>query len=493
MGNVSEMEKRMSGRRTEIIEPARGGTSPERIKLLLIPLKGAHELGSVLETALLPVQNLEVVRAVLPDENSAPTVLPLLIAKAQPNLLLVCSDGGELEGNTDKVFDVIRRNLPELLILVVLEQAKPHVLQRLVNMGATDFCLAPVRLDDLVPRIMRWSAYSISRSGDLARHLERNFGLKKFLGESPLFLKAIQQISKLAKFDANVLITGETGTGKELCARAVHHLGPRADHPFVPVNCGAIPSELVENELFGHDSGAFTSATTAIRGLVHDAEGGTLFLDEIDCLPLKTQVKFLRFLQDQEYRPLGSRKTCRANVRIIAASNADLEGIVGAGKFRSDLFYRLNVLPLKLPALRERREDIPILARHFAAKFAKEFSTKAKELSDSALEKLMAYEWPGNVRELENIIERAVILSERALIMSDDICVPTRESPAGPTSFKALKAHAVAEFEATYIRRLLASNDGNISKAARAAQKDRRAFWQLMRKHGIVVPMHAVD
>jgi DNA-binding NtrC family response regulator len=251
------------------------------------------------------------------------------------------------------------------------------------------------------------------------------------------------------------------------------------------VNCGAIPSELVENELFGHEAGAFTGASSAVRGLIHDAEGGTLFLDEIDSLPLQTQVKFLRFLQDQEYRPLGARKTSQADIRVIAASNANLEGVVRSGAFRADLFYRLNILPLKLPALRERREDIPMLARHFVAKYARELSMPLKELSRNALERLSVYEWPGNVRELENTIERAIVLSEHSFITGEDICLPEPHGSSEEMSFKVRKAHAVAEFETAYVRGLLSVNDGNISKAARAAKKNRRAFWQLMRKHNI--------
>ncbi|MBU6402239.1 MAG: sigma-54 dependent transcriptional regulator [Verrucomicrobia bacterium] len=306
------------------------------------------------------------------------------------------------------------------------------------------------------------------------------------LGESPVFVHAIRQIPKLARCDASVFILGETGTGKEMCARAIHHLGSRAEHPFIPVNCGAIPAELVENELFGHAAGAFTGASSAVAGLIQDAEGGTLFLDEIDSLPLPTQVKFLRFLQDQEYRPLGARKSCQANLRIIAASNTDLEAMVRAGRFRADLFYRLSILPLKLPPLRERQEDIPLLARHFVVKHAQAFSLPVKELSQPAMERLMAYGWPGNVRELENIVTRAMLLSEQPRITGQDICLPDPVVERGEMTFKALKAQAVAAFETGCIRRLLALNNGNISRAARAAGKNRRAFWQLMRKHHIV-------
>jgi DNA-binding NtrC family response regulator len=353
-------------------------------------------------------------------------------------------------------------------------------------MGAADFCLAPLTLEDLLPRIMRWSTPPISER--LNRALEGRFGLRQFLGQSEAFLDAINNLPRIARCDANVFITGETGTGKEMCARAIHHLGPRSDHPFIPVNCGAIPTELVENELFGHEAGAFTGATSAVRGLVHDAEQGILFLDEIDSLPLLTQVKLLRFLQDQTYRPLGARKARQADIRIIAASNGDIEGLVQSGRFRSDLYYRLNVLPLKLPALRERVEDVPMLARHFLSKYAREFAEPVKDLSHGAMQKLLSYRWPGNIRELQNVIERAVALSERPLISSQDVYLPGSPPCSDEMSFKELKRRAIDDFETGYIRKLLAAHDGNISRAARAAKKNRRAFWQLMRKHDIMAP-----
>jgi DNA-binding NtrC family response regulator len=476
----------------ECVNAAEGGGVRDFMKVLGICLSGGGELGGELESVLQPVRNLELVRKSLPEGDSVKcsSILRGLVAELTPNLLLVCL-GRESSAHPDSVFEAIRQNLCELPIIVLLEKAAADELHRFIRMGAADFCIAPLRLEDLLPRMLRWSV-SISKVGAFTRQLEQTLGLQQFHGESRAFLEALNRIPKLARCDASVLITGETGTGKEMCARAIHHLGPRCDHPFVPVNCGAIPSELVENELFGHEAGAFTGASSGTRGLIHDAEGGTLFLDEIDSLPLQTQVKFLRFLQDREYRPLGSRKSCRADIRIIAASNSDLVSDIGSGRFRPDLFYRLNVLPLKLPALRDRREDIPPLARHFLGKYTREFSMPMRDLSRTALEKLLAYEWPGNVRELENIIERAIVLSEQPLITGEDICVPQTSPSAEEMSFKALKAHAIAEFETAYVRRLLVLNDGNISKAARAAKKNRRAFWQLMRKHDIPSPVTLV-
>ncbi|HXI70012.1 MAG TPA: sigma-54 dependent transcriptional regulator, partial [Verrucomicrobiae bacterium] len=284
---------------------------------------------------------------------------------------------------------------------------------------------------------------------------------------------------------------GETGTGKEMFARALHYLSFRSGHPFIPVNCGAIPAELVENELFGHERGAFTGATTSVRGLIHDADGGTLFLDEIDSLPLQTQVKLLRFLQDRTYRALGARTVCDANVRVMAASNALIEEAVRVGKFRSDLFYRINVLTLKLPPLRARKDDIPLLTRHLIAKYRHESSGPVLGISHAALQKLMCYDWPGNVRELENVIQRAVVLSEQPTIHSEDIVLPTEQDFPETSSFKTLKAHVVINFETAYLQRLLGEQQGNISRAAKAAGKDRRAFWQLLRKHKLHLPTPA--
>jgi len=262
----------------------------------------------------------------------------------------------------------------------------------------------------------------------LTQTLKEKLGLRQLVGENPVFLAEVRKIPLVAQYKANILISGETGTGKEVCARAIHYLSPRAQKPFVPVNCGAIPVELVENELFGHERGAFTDASAVQHGLIREAEGGTLFLDEIDCLPLLAQVKLLRFLQERQYRSLGSTKTQQADVRVIAATNIDLEEAVRTGKLRRDLYYRLNTIPLMLPPLRQRREDIPLLARYFLVKYAAEFNTPVAEFSADAIQKLVLYEWPGNVRELEHIVERTVILAERAVVHATDIILPRLEA-----------------------------------------------------------------
>jgi two-component system response regulator GlrR len=472
----------------ESSESAKNDAPAERTNVLAICLSGTHALACALQATLQPAQNVEFVQLTLPhgDSHKYATLVRDFLARYQSSILLLCVSN-ERAASWEIVFETVRKSRHDLPIIVILETAERDQLPRLLDMGAADFCLAPLRLEELLPRVLRWSS-SISPTKVLVRQLENELGLQQLLGESRAFLEAMNKLPKLARCDASLFITGETGTGKEMCARTIHHLGPRANQPFVPVNCGAIPSELVENELFGHDAGAFTGACSTVRGLVHDAEEGTLFLDEIDSLPLHTQVKLLRFLQDQEYRPLGARKTFQADVRIIAASNANVEEVVRSGKFRADLFFRLNVLPLKLPPLRERPEDIPLLARHFVAKYAQASLSVLKVLSRTALEKLFAYDWPGNVRELENIIERALFLSEHPMITAQDISLPETKLLPGEASFKVLKARAIADFETSYVRQLLAASDGNISKAARTAKKNRRAFWQLMRKHDILAP-----
>ena len=319
----------------------------------------------------------------------------------------------------------------------------------------------------------------------LEHELKSKLGLKKLVGRSPAFMSVVERIPVLAQCDATVLIGGETGTGKEVFARMVHYLSPRSASPFVPVNCGAIPLELVENELFGHERAAYTGASISSRGLVREAEGGTLFLDEVDCLPLGAQVKMLRFLQEKEYRPLGSAKTRTADVRLITATNADVERAVEEGRLRQDLYYRLNVLPLELPPLRERHEDIPLLARHFAARYAAERGTSVPEFSEGAMQALLLYRWPGNVRELEHVVERAVVMSQgHGVLRRGDVLMPPR-GPREPESFREAKARMVACFERSYVEKLLLAYHGNISRAARAARKNRRAFWELIRKYQI--------
>ncbi|NKE69598.1 sigma-54-dependent Fis family transcriptional regulator [Nitrospiraceae bacterium HYJII51-Mn-bac16s-1-B09] len=307
------------------------------------------------------------------------------------------------------------------------------------------------------------------------------------IGESDPFVKALRQISLLARCDATVLLSGETGTGKELAARAIHYLSARAGGPFIPVNCSALPETLLENELFGHTKGAYTDASLPQRGLIAEAESGTLFLDEIDGLSLTAQAKILRFLQEGEYRPLGGRQPLQADVRIVAATNANLVEKVKAGTFREDLYFRLYILSLSLPPLRERSEDIPLLAKYFLKKYCRRFRSDYKILSPAALMKLSSYAWPGNVRELEAVIQRAIVHSPVSLIQAEEIDLPHAENPPRRGyPFRTLKRRAIDTFEKSYLSQLLMTHRGNISRAAKEAGKDRRAFRRLMEKHGLI-------
>jgi two-component system, NtrC family, response regulator GlrR len=337
---------------------------------------------------------------------------------------------------------------------------------------------------EIISRLLNPEACTDQQDLPVAQ-LRSRLGLDRIIGESPAFVALLRQIASIAKHDVCVLILGETGTGKEVFARSIHYCSQRSGKPFIPVNCGAIPVDLLENEFFGHESGAFTSANCPRRGILKEADGGTLFLDEVDCLPPFAQVKLLRFLQDGQFRPLGSVSTYSADVRVVAASNANFKEILESGRLRKDLYYRLNVLSMQLPPLREREGDIVLLARYFLAKYADKFKVQVRDFSTAALQRLLYHPWPGNVRELENVIQRAVVLADHEIISPDDIPIEDRESRLEEQSFRRLKAKAIDQFEQNYLRRLLLIHEGNISKAARAAGKDRRAFWELMRKHDI--------
>jgi two-component system response regulator GlrR len=310
------------------------------------------------------------------------------------------------------------------------------------------------------------------------------------IGTAPSFIRLREQIAHFAPTGATVLLTGETGTGKELCARAIHTLSPRQHGPFVPVDCGAVPEHLAESELFGHIRGAFTDAHRNHKGLASLAEGGTLFLDEIDALSLTTQSKLLRFIQESTYRPLGGECFIRANVRVIAASNCDLERMVAAKQFRSDLYFRLNVLRLVLPPLRERRSDVPLLAQHFLEQLTQRECWSVNLLHPASLQKLESYDWPGNVRELLNVLQRASVLAAGAPILPKHILfttTPSSDDESCATSFRAARSQAIETFERRYIGEMLQKHHGNITHAAREAGHDRRGFGRLAKKYHLDV------
>lgn len=312
------------------------------------------------------------------------------------------------------------------------------------------------------------------------------------IGESPAFLGLLQSIDRVARHSAvTVLIRGETGTGKELIARAIHYLGERRDYPFVPVNCGALPESLAENELFGHRPGAFTGASHDSVGLVRLAHRGTLFLDEVDSLPARVQVALLRFLQDRRFRPLGASKEEQSDVRIIAASNSCLEDDIRAHRFREDLFYRLNLLTLQVPPLRARGGDVHILSQHFLGECAQRYAMPRKSLHERTLRWFDEYGWPGNVRELENLLHRECLLCDSEQLRIAAPAGPERQPLAAPTeaglvSYRDAKARALEEFDRAYLAGLLQRARGNVTKAAQLAGKERRALGKLLKRYRIV-------
>jgi DNA-binding NtrC family response regulator len=341
----------------------------------------------------------------------------------------------------------------------------------------------------------KYDSMTDPKTENAIRHLREKQALAALVGEAPVFLDAIGELPAIASVDGTVLIEGETGTGKELVARAIHYLSPRASFPFVPVNCGALPDTLLEDDLFGHERGAFTDAQARRPGLVAQAEKGTLFLDEVDALRPRAQVALLRLLQDKTFRALGSSRERRVEVRFVAATNTPLNRLVEAGTFRSDLYYRLCVFSISLPPLCDRGEDVLSLAYHFIRKHTSD-DKGSPQLSVAACATLVAYKWPGNVRELENAVIRGVHRCQAGTIEVADLGLPFSVSLVTcscPTtsSLKALKKQVVEDFERRYLTQLLAEHHGNVSRAAEAAGKERRAFGKLLKRYHIKAKLFA--
>lgn len=313
------------------------------------------------------------------------------------------------------------------------------------------------------------------------------------VGSSPAFLRSLTFIEQAARCDVPVLIEGETGTGKEMAARAIHYLSGRRDYPFIPINCGAIPDDLIVNELFGHEKGAFTDASQSQSGQLAEADGGTLLLDEIEALSFKGQVALLRFIEDQTIKPLGGKTYRKVNVRIIAASNALLSELVSQGSFRQDLLFRLNLLQWRLPPLRERIQDIRSLAHHFIERFRCRYRCHYKQLTHEALAWMDQYPWPGNVRELENTIHRMFIVDEAVDLAAMDCARPSAERRKADRRvncdlglpFNEAKRAAIHQFEWRYLTDVIARTHGNVSQSACLARKERRALGKLLKKHHI--------
>ena len=376
----------------------------------------------------------------------------------------------------------IKRVYPDIDVILMTAFGSVETAVEAMKLGASDYLTKPVRSEEIVRVVERAvrEASLLREVGRLRKEVHKEYSFHQILGKSKAIQAVFDLIRRVADTPTNVLITGESGTGKELVAKAIHFNSERREGPFVPVNCAAIPEQLLESELFGHMRGAFTDAKMDKRGLFEEAQKGTVFLDEISELPLMLQAKILRVIQEKEIRRVGATKPISVDVRIIAATNLNLNLEVKAKRFREDLYYRLNVIELKLPPLRERREDIPLLVEAFLKKCGDARGKAMKGVSESALAMLMDYAWPGNVRELENVIERAVTLSLGEKIGPDDL-PPAVQGARGDRRVldeAAEKTLTLHEIEKEYIKKILEKMGGNKYQAAHALGIDRKTLYR---------------
>ena len=393
-------------------------------------------------------------------------------------------------------------DFPDVPVIMITAHGTVDTAVEAMKAGAFDYITKPFDQEELKKVIVK-----ATRARDLERqHLHTGGGdgeRPPLVGQSAAMRSVYEVIGKVADSPSTVLLTGESGTGKELVAQALHRGSSRRDKPLIKVNCAAIPKDLVESELFGYEKGAFTGAVGSKPGRFELADGGTLFLDEIGEVPVEMQVKLLRALQESEFERVGGIRTIHVDVRLIAATNRDLKALIADGRFREDLFYRLNVVPVALPPLRERREDIPALAQHFVEKYDRRLGKKVERVDDEALEVLLAYSWPGNIRELENLMERSVLFADGPVITAAQLPESLREkAPVAPTpiaavgpigaiaapsgaSMKEIVRQAQAELERELITRALEETGGNVTRAAKRLQISRKSLQVKMKELGL--------
>jgi DNA-binding NtrC family response regulator len=392
------------------------------------------------------------------------------------------------DGDGVQLLERMRAAKNETPVIMMSGHATIDTAVRAVRVGALNFLEKPLNTDAMLIAIE--TALRLTRAEAEARDLRRAAGLgADFLGDSAPVRRLVEQIERAARSGATVLITGERGTGKELVARAIHRLSPSARGPLEKLNCAALPSELIESELFGHEAGAFTGATRQRRGKFERASGGTLFLDEVGDMPLAMQAKLLRVLQEREIERVGGSETIPIDARVVSATNRDLGAACESGAFRPDLFDRLNVLPLSIPPLRARREDVTTLAGHFLRLAADTYDRRDIRLEDDAISALTAYSWPGNVRELKNLIERLVILTPDAVLRAEDVrnCLPGLGQPPATGLYRAgvPMRVLVEEAEREIIQEALAHHGGQMSAAARALDLERSHLYKKARALGL--------
>lgn len=356
--------------------------------------------------------------------------------------------------------------------------------------GASDYILKPIEFDELLFKVKKLFEVQelLLENRFMKKELQREYDYHNIIGKSPAIKKIYEMITAVADADSTVLITGKSGSGKELVARALHFNSRRSSKPFIAVNCGAISENLIESELFGHKKGAFTGAISDKEGFMKASEGGTLFLDEIGDMPLQLQVKLLRAIQEREFTPVGTTSPIKINIRFLASTNQDLKELVSQGKFREDLYFRLNVVDIHLPSLKEREEDVPLLADHFVNKYRKHMNKPVKGISNEALRALVSHEWKGEVRELENVIERSMIFCKEDFITVKDLPEVFRETGSqSDFSISGSLDESVKRFEREIITRALDANEFNKEKAAEALQVGLSTLYRKMKELNIQV------
>jgi len=402
---------------------------------------------------------------------------------------VVLTDIKMLDVDGMEVLQAYRKKSPETTIIMMTAFGSIETAIRAIKEGAYDYVSKPFKLDEIKLTIRRaLEQKRLLQENILYRQeLVTKYKLENIVGRSPQMLQLYKTVARVAESRSTVLIVGESGTGKELVARAIHFNSPRASMAFVAVDCASLAETLLESELFGHVRGAFTGAISSKKGLFEEADGGTCFLDEVGNIGLSMQTKLLRVLQEHEIKRVGGRETIKIDVRIVAATNKNLEELVGEGKFRQDLFYRLNVVSIQLPPLRERAEDIPLLAEHFLRKYAAENNKPVSRISTEAMDVLIRYPWPGNVRELENVIERAVTLSHATIILTEDLPRRVREEPSRADLSSLPSRIPLSELEKLYIQKVLEETGGNKRKAADILGIDRRTLYRMAARYGITI------
>jgi DNA-binding NtrC family response regulator len=421
--------------------------------------------------------------------ESRSTVAAKLIATGGWDLLVTDLRMPEVDGI--ELLRIGRAHQPGLPVLILTAFPSVDTAVESMKLGASDYLTKPFLPEDLLAAAQRLlDGKRREEEHRVRRQAERGYTFGDMIGMSPRMQAVFDAIEQIAATDVDVLITGETGTGKELVARSVHQMSSRAKARFVPVDCGAIPEDLLESEFFGHERGAFTGAHTKNLGLLQFAHGGTFFLDELAQLPAKLQSKLLRALQERRVRRVGGTQEIEVNVRVLAATARDLEVEVRENRFRMDLFYRVNVAQIHLPPLREREGDIPLLVEHFTERYAREMDREPMAIDPAVLEILRCYPWPGNVRELQNVVKRAIAMSRSngfsvSSLPENIVTAAVGEHDGGSPGYFQIRDQHLAAFEKAYLERVLRANLGNISQAAENARLPRGTFYRLLNRHSL--------